>query len=142
MEDCLLALDQVFARYRQDLEDYRKKSSPMDGLLGFGHPLGRDYCHDRLDEGIAGIVQEMGRDMPGQEKVEAVVRRLLMHDAREWPDAAEWMLRAAERHTLPLIPFLSAEAARALCVEYAARYRPWDRLPAQKEVYKALKARC
>ena len=51
------------------------------------------------------------------------------------------MLRAIERHSLPLIPFLDSGAATSLSREYAARYKPWDRLPAQKEVLRALKKR-
>ena len=53
--------------------------------------------------------------------------------------SARWMLRAAERHALGLIPFLDAAAAEKMLEEYSARYRPWDRLPAQKQVINALK---
>ena len=71
----------------------------------------------------------------------AVAMLLKPQGGIHWPLAAEWMLRAVERHALPLIPFLARETAESLRRAYAARYKPWDRLPAQKEVYRALRER-
>ena len=72
----------------------------------------------------------------------AVALLIARSDSASWPLAAQWMLRAIERHSLPLIPFLAPAAAARLQKDYAARYRPWDRLPAQKEVLKALRDAC
>ena len=66
---------------------------------------------------------------------------ILRDDGPAWPLAAQWMLRAVERHSVALIPLLHAADAAALEKEYAARYPRWDRLPVQKEVLKALKLR-
>ena len=48
MDEWMAALEQAFADYRQDLENYEKKRKPTDGLLGLGHSLQNDPCHDRL----------------------------------------------------------------------------------------------
>ena len=141
MEDHFAALEQAFILYRQDLEDFAKKSKPTDGLLGFGRSLKNDACHDRFDERVKEAVEGICAASPAPEDAAKTVDLLLRYDAREWPLSAQWMLRAIERHTLPLIPLLAPEAAAALQKEYAARYKPWDRLPAQQEVFKALKHR-
>ena len=141
--DGLLAeLAQAFAAYRQDLERYEQKKNPLGGLFGVGSSLKDDSCHDRLDERIEKTVGEMSVLHPSPEDAARAVRMLLKpQDGTPWPLAAEWMLRAVERHTLPLIPFLTREDAAGFLRGYTSRYKPWDRLPAQKEVYRALRNR-
>ena len=142
MEELIAGLEQAFADYRQDLENYEKKKQPLSGLFGIGASLKDDSCHDRLDHRIEQAVGEISGLSPSPEDAARAVRMLLKpQDGTAWPLAAEWMLRAVERHTLPLIPFLAPEAAAGFLKEYAARYKPWDRLPAQKEVYRALRSR-
>ena len=141
MEEYLAALEQAFLDYRQEIERYEKKRKPTDGLLGFGHSLQDEACHEKLDERVNQTVAEICRSRPAPEDAERAVRLLLARDdMAAWPLAAQYMLRALERHSLPLIPFLSPQAAAAFLKRYAAAYKPWDRLPAQKQVFKALKA--
>ena len=141
MEEYTAALEQAFETYRQELDDFIRKSKPTDGLLGFGRSLKNDACHDRFDERVKEAVEGICAASPAPGDAEKVVGLLLRYDPTGWPTAAQWMLRAAERHTLPLIPFLAPEAAAAFQKEYAARYKPWERLPKQQEVLKALKQR-
>lgn len=58
-----------------------------------------------------------------------------------YPESAQWMLYAAERHILRLIPYLTREDAEVLRAEYGKRYKRWNRLPVQRQVYDALKNR-
>ena len=140
MEEYLAALEQAFVSYRAEIEAFERKSKPTDGLLGFGHSLKDDACHERFDERVADAVKALCQVPPTAEAAERAARMLLAReDIAAWPQAAQWMFRAAERHCVPLIPYLSPAAAKALHREYTDRYRPWDRLPAQKEVLKALK---
>ena len=141
MEEHFAALEQAFAKYRQELEEFSRKSKPTDGLLGFGRSLKDDPCHDRFDGRVREAVDGICAASPTPEDAEKTVSLLLRYDARGWPLAAQWMLRAMERHALPLIPFLAPEAAAVFQKEYAARYKAWERLPAQQEVFKALKRR-
>lgn len=141
LEEFFAALDQAFLIYRQDLTKFENSRRPTDGLFGLGRTLQNDPCHDRFDESIEQAVQAMCASSPGSIDAEKAIRMLFIwHQPQDWPLAAQWMLRAIERHALPLIPFLNSEAAAALQKEYAKHYKPWDRLPAQKEVYNALKA--
>ena len=142
MEENLAALEQAFISYREEIEAFERKSKPMDGLLGFGRSLRNDSCHDRFDERVAQAVNGICGLQPTPETAERAVRMLISRDDfSAWPLAAQWMLRAVERHSIPLIPFLTSAASAALYSEYARRYRPWDRLPVQKDVLKALKQR-
>ena len=135
------AMEQAFEDYRRDIEAFERAKKPAEGLFGLGRRLQDDPCHSRMDERIADIVGRMAGLSLSAEDAERAVRMLISHDAAAWPPAVQWMQRAIERHALPLIPFLSAGAAQALFQEYAARYRRWERLPAQDQVYKSLKQR-
>ena len=142
MDELFAALEQAFADYRQDLEGFQRKSKPTDGLLGFGRTLGDDPCNERLDERIRQTVEALCVLQPSPGEAERAIRLLLFDQGtKAWPTEAQWMLRAVERHALPLIPYLEKERSALLCQEYGKRYRPWDRLPVQKQVYKALKAK-
>ncbi len=141
MEDCFAALEQAFTLYRQDLENCVKKSKPTDGLLGFGRSLKDDPCHDRFDERVKEAVDGICAASPSPADASRAMEALLRHETASWPLAAQWMLRAIERHSIPLIPLLTPEAAALFLKEYAAQYKPWDRLPVQQEIYKALKRR-
>ena len=140
--EALAALEQAYRDYTTDLENYERKRKPTDGLFGMGHSLQNDPCHERFDERVEQVVNDICAAQPSPEEAKMAVQRLLCWEAgAAWPLAAQWMLRATERHALPLIPHLSQEDAKAFLKEYAARYRPWDRLPAQKKVYQALKGK-
>lgn len=140
MDELFAALEQAFADYRQDLEDFQRKRKPTDGLLGFGRKLGDDPCNDRLDERIRQAVETLCAGQPTSREAERAIRLLLFEQGKQaWPTEAQWMLRAVERHALPLIPYLDRGTASTLCQVYGKQYRPWERLPVQKQVYKALK---
>lgn len=141
MEELLTALEQAFDDYRLDLEAFERKRRPADGLLGLGRRLQDDPCHEKLDERVQAAVAGVCALPPTPEQAQRLAALLLtVGQDPSWPLAAQWMLRAIERHALPLIPHLRQEDAASLLKEYAGRYRPWDRLPVQKQVVKALKA--
>ena len=140
MEELFAALESAFEVYARELEAGEKKQRVTAGLFGFGHSLKDDACHDRLDERLTDSVREILNAGPSPDEAERAVRLLLKPREKEFPQqSARWMLRAAERHALGLIPLLDAAAAEKMLEEYSARYRPWDRLPSQKEIIKALK---
>lgn len=140
MEELLAELEQAFADYRTEVEACEKKSKPMDGLFGLGHSVKDDACHGRFDDRVSKAVGAICAAQPAPDDAASALRVLLARrDAETWPPSAQWMLRAAERHGLPLIPSLSAGDADALFKAYADRYKPWDRLPVQRKVFRALK---
>ena len=140
MEELLEALSQVFEDYRIALKECEKKYKPTDGFLGFGHSIKDDPCHGQADERVEKLVAEIAAAQPSPQEAERAVLMLLARDdALSWPASAQLMLRAIERHCTPLIPFLSPDSAKALLKKCETRYKRWDRFPAQKAVFKALK---
>lgn len=139
MEQIISTLEQILEEYRRDLEEYAKNRRTLDGVFGFGRSLRNDPCHERFDEKVRKAVEAFAAEEPSPSEAEEAVRFLLSWEAKDLPDAAKWMLGAEERHSLPLIPRIGKEAADALYPWYKKRYRPWERMPVQKEVLKALK---
>ena len=139
MESFLARAEQAFADYREELKAAEQKLKPADGLFGFGHSLKDDACHVRADDRVRQAVEGLCAMQPPSDVAEKMVRKLLFRDdVASWPQAAQWMLRAMERHALPLIPFLSRETAKIISLEYAGRYKRWERMPVQKQVCRAL----
>jgi len=142
MDSFCADLHEAFADYRQDLEAYERSRRPADGLLGFGRTMANDPCHDRLDEKVKRAAEGLRAENPPPESAEEMVRLLLLReDLSAWPVAAQWMIRALERHALPLIPFLTPETAGDISRAYEQRYRRWERLPVQKQLCRALQER-
>ena len=139
MEELFAQLEKAFTDYKADLKRFERTRRLADGLFGLGHPLQNDPCHERLDQCVQQAVSLMCSLIPSSADAERAVRFLLRNDHTEWPLAAQWMLRALERHSLSLIPFLRPEQASVLLQEYTERYRPWDRLPVQKMILQALR---
>ena len=108
-------------------------------FLRFDHSIKDDACHERLDERVEKAVSGIVEMNPSPEEAERAVRMLLRDDSAEWQEVARWMLRAVERHSIPMISFLTKEAAGRLYQEYCDRYKRWERLPAQQKVYQELK---
>ena len=142
MKDYLDEIRQAFIAYRTALQEAERKRKPTDGLLGFGRALKDDPCHERLDEEVQTIVDEAAAgELPAETAASLADALLFPDNTPPWPLSAQWMLRAEERHALKLIPFLAKADAADLAGRYAAKYRPWDRLPAQKTVLQELKKR-
>ncbi|MCQ2458258.1 MAG: hypothetical protein MJ142_05935 [Clostridia bacterium] len=143
MYSAVLVLRQVYDQYRVNLDECAKKYKPGEGLFGIGHSIKDDPCHKVFDTEVSGAVDEIVARNPSSEETEEAVRFLFSQGKNNvYPVAAQLMLFAEERHILRMIPLLSDEAALRIYKEYAACYKRWERLPVQKEVYKALKARC
>ena len=140
MEEPFAALEQAFRDYREDVERFERNKKPAEGLFGIGRTLSDDPCHDRVDGRVGEAVAALAAARPAPAEAGRAVRLLLQNTlSGDWPLAAQWMLRALERHCLPLVPFLDREEAGDLAREYAGRYRPYDRLPTQKQLLRALK---
>ncbi len=141
MEELLAALEQAIEDYRTALKECETKYRPTDGILGFGHSIKDDPCHEQADQCVGRITAQIRDARPSPQEAERAALMLLARDdAAAWPASAQWMLRAIERHCISLVPFLSREAAKTLLKKYDARYKRWERFPAQEQVYKALKS--
>ena len=77
-------------------------------------------------------------DPPVEDAADAIGLLLGAEEDRPWPEEARWMLVAAQRHALPVIPLLPGAQRRKLLLEYRKRYPRFRRLPVQDQVLKAL----
>lgn len=141
MRDYPADMKQIFTDYQADIENCRKKYKPVDGLFGISQSMKDDICHDRFDSRTEALTLEFASTNPSPEEADQVIRLLLFPDCFQGlPLSAQWMLRAAERHSVPLIPFLAPDDAMSFYQQYTLRYPPRDRLPAQNKICKALLA--
>lgn len=143
MRDYPADLERIFSDYRADLENCGKKYKPADGLFGITRSVKDDECHDRFDVRVEELIREFVSSESSSEIARQLTEILLFPDHfQDWPVSAQWMLGAAERHSAPLIPLLSPDAAGEIYRRYTLRYPPRDRLPVQKKICRALFSMC
>ena len=136
-------LERIFSDYRADMENCGKKYKPADGLFGITRSVKDDECHDRFDRRVEELIREFVSSETSSGIAGQLTEMLLFPDRfQDWPVSAQWMLRAAERHSASLIPLLSPDTAEAVYRRYTLRYPPRDRLPVQKKICRALFSKC
>ena len=127
----------MYARYFENAAKVRAKASPLAGIWGMGNDPRNDRCHDDFYDAVANWVEAFDGD------------RAAAKDAVKWILGAAWEYRqdrdvywylfAAQKLTLKLIPRLNPADARELFGWYDQCYPKKERLPAQQQVFKALK---
>ncbi len=139
MRNYLGELQGILDTYGEELEAAGKKRKAVSGIFGFGPKPGDDPCHEKADRAVQTLLEELAEE-DDAELTGQVVSGVLHADAgRKWPSDASLMLIAIQRHTLPLLPKMNAEARQELCAWYEKRYKRSQRLPLQKTILKLLK---
>ena len=142
MKDYASDFYQILSRYDADLHAMNTHARPADGLFGLGRRRGDDPCHDVMDQAVQDLLTRLCADPDAVDQAPGILRLLLeAESARSWPDHARWMLIAAQRHGLLLVPLLSAADAAALASWYEGLYRRADRFPVQRDLLRALRRR-
>ena len=132
-------LTEILDRYRADIDTLEKNKKPTDGLLGFGKKPGDDACHQILDQQVGALLAQLAEDV-GSAEADQVINRIFDLGVDEsWPSYAHWALIALQRHTLPLIPRLSAQEAADLSAAFDRLYPRRMRMPIQVQIAKAFK---
>ena len=130
----------IYADYLEQVDTLMKDKNPADGLFGLGNAPQNAPCHTLFDQQVAVFVRQQ-TDLDAAELTEVVALLLRAEKDHPAPDCAAWMMIAAQRHSLALIPRISREAAAELLKWYAAAYPVFRRLPVQKEVIRQLRKR-
>ena len=134
------SLKELYSDYARDVEAQEKTRRPTEGMLGIGRKPGEDPCHERFFNRLGALTEEMARDGVSGDELAETAKMILTEEKRTaLPSYAHWMLLAAHRHVLPLIPHLTPDAAGRLLSEYESAYPRFRRLPMQKEIIKALR---
>ena len=140
MNTYLNRLRELLDTYSEELRAANQKRKPVSGLLGIGPGPGDDPCHDRLDQAVASLVDDMLRDSAGASETGPVVSLLLRAESEGgWPEPARLMLLAIQRHAIPLIPVLERNTREELYAWYEKRHPRSRRFPLQKQILASLK---
>ena len=111
-----------------------------DGLLGFGRKPADDPCHGAFFRSLEDALQALAGSQPASGAVREMLEYIYpFHLAHPEPLSIYWMLLAAHKTTLPLIPLLSAPDAAALRDLYGRTLPRNHRLPVHRQIYKALR---
>lgn len=114
-------------------------AKPGAGLFGMGDDPRKDVCHEQFFNELERTVHEIAQGKPTPEEAYPAVSLLLKASKeKDCPDMTAWMLTAAQKLSLPLIPFLTPEQRAELLAWYEKAVPRRIRLPAQKEVYQRL----
>lgn len=135
-------LQQLKDRYRQYDEEatqVRKKSSPADGLFGFGNDPKNHPCHEIFYEDVGKWMQSFMAQEPDPQESLAAARFLITAPAEISTKESYWMMYAAQGWCRELVSLLDAQGCAELRDVFDEMYPHRDRMPVQQELYKALK---
>ncbi len=138
--DQTATLRSICEEYLVQVDQLLKNAKPGDGLLGMGKAPQHDACHEAFDQRVEACLASAAGQGPSAAEAFSLAETLLFFEKqREVPPCASWMLVAVQRHCLPLVPFLSAQAAADLQARYSKAYPRQQQLPIQKALLKALR---
>lgn len=129
-------------RYRQYDEEatlVRKKSSPADGLFGFGNDPKNNPCHELFYEDIGKWTKAFLETRPDAKDSFEAARFIIGAPVECASRESYWMMYAAQGWCRELVGCLDAEGCGVLRQVFDEMYPRRDRLPVQQELYKALK---
>ena len=132
-------LHQLYQQYISHALSLESKRQPGQGLLGMGSKPADDPCHETFVKAAEEAAAALALTRPQGETLLSLLR-LIFRVPEEHRDTLSlyWTLVAAQRCALPLIPLLSPGNARVLLKEFGRLFRPWQRMPVQKEVMQLL----
>ena len=108
-------LRDLLDEYEAAVRAAKARRTAASGLLGLGPKGSDDPCHEAFDGKLATLFAAMAAgDASPADAAEATGLLLRAEDDRPWPMDARWMLVAAQRHALPLIPLLPAAERQGL----------------------------
>ena len=131
---------QIYLQYAADADAAERRHSPADGLFGLGKRAADDPCHTAFLESLSAALTAFRQENPDSAAVREVLACIYEAPAahRQTP-AVYWMMIAAHGLTAELTGCLNKEDAAALHSAYGRQYRRWERLPVQREIFRALK---
>ena len=135
-------LQQLKDRYRQYDEEatlVRKKSSPADGLFGFGNDPKNHPCHELFYEDVGKWVKAFLETQPDAKDSFDAARFLVGAPVECASRESSWMLHAAQGWWRGLVGRLEARGGAGRRGVFGEVYPRQDRMPVQTELYKALK---
>lgn len=131
----------LYDAYIQKVQELEKNKKITDGLFGITKSPKGDACHDQFAEELGTKLKELALCKPAPDEVCDLLEYMFTIPL-SWKEdpMIYWMLAAVHILALDLVPILSGKDAQRLYEQYNRDYHRWERLPAQKDMLKALKA--
>lgn len=142
MNDYVNRIFELYDSYIEKVNELERNKKFTAGLLGLTKGPKDDPCHDEFIEDLKKKISEFASADPQSEDVYTLLK--FMYEAPlEHKDnhLVYWMFMAAHTLSCDLCAFLTKEDAADLYKQFNAAYPRYERLPAQKNVLKALKKR-
>ena len=127
-----------YDEYEEKLLKLYEKASPMAGVWGMGNHPKDAPCNEEFYENIETWTREFLAGNPSQQEAEAVAEWMLRLAEVHRQDKTFWFCFAIQVHAKGLIPLMSREKAHELKNWYDEAYPLRERLPTQRDIYKAL----
>lgn len=137
--DMLRQLQERYEAYDRETRELARKAPPSGGLFGLGEDPRKDPCHMRFYQDVEQWVADFRAAEPESREACQAVEWILMAAARRKGEPAYWFMYAAQGLCRELIGLLDPEDCARLRALYDGSYPRRDRLPVQKEIYKALR---
>lgn len=132
----------AYSAYLEGMDEARRGRRSIDGLLGLGRDAAAERCQDQFVSALRAAVEDFAASQPASADVCDSVRYILAqaHEHRK-AQSAYWMLLASHAMALPLVELLTAAQSREVLDWFEGEYPRRERLPVQKQLLTALKAR-
>lgn len=128
-----------YQQYEKEATLVRRKSSPADGLFGFGNDPRNHPCHVQFYEDVGKLVQEFLAQEPDARQSFEVARFLIAAPVELASLETYWMMYAAQGWCRGLVDRLDPADCAGLRELFDKCFPRRDRMPVQQELYKALK---
>lgn len=135
----LTRLREIFTRYDEAAKAVRRESRGLAGIWGMGEDPRSHHCHDQFYQEVDAWVTEFLYTQPDAAAAAEAVRIILAAADERRDRESYWYSFAAQSHVVPMIPWLTAADAGAIADWYDTVYTKLERLPAQRNMYKALR---
>lgn len=135
----LQLLKERYRKYEEEANLVRKKSSPADGLFGFGNDPKNHPCHELFYEDVGKWMQGFLAEQPDARSSYEAARFIIGAPAECSSRESYWMMYAAQGWCRELVGRLDSDGCAALRDLFDELYPRRDRMPVQQALYKALK---
>lgn len=135
----LTRLQEIFTQYDKAAAAARRETKGLAGIWGMGDDPRNHHCHDQFYQEVDAWVMEFLYTQPDAAAVAEAVKLILGAADERRNRESYWYSFAAQSHVGPMIPWLRAADARAIADWYDTVYTKLERLPAQRNMYKALR---
>ena len=131
-------IQQRYEAYREEIAKVIANAKPGAGLFGIGISPKNDPCNDRFFTDIQNSLAGIAERAPSSDEAEEVMSYIYTAQESRRQDFVFFVLSAIHGMTLPLVKYLTPEAAGRLADAYEENVKRVERMPVQQQLLKEL----